>query len=396
MFSAIPFVQGRSDCKSLSESYSDSQFARVWLGDVAKLRPQIPSHIPLWIDPGIDGLTGFRNPEWVAHIESFSKGGELLDDSGALSSSPRMRAISESFIPSLLEATTEHAPTWISVPQLAHANDASSNKANKELSKATGDWLKTSDFSGKLILPVIITSKVQLDSKPSRDNKIKAVLDSIQNSGSHGIWVVDSSIRDADGKESYARDRFPNIIKFHEELQSHSKFPNGQIRIAGPYWAMNLVLWARGLVDHPAISLGSGFRYYLSGGRPGPSNHRVALSALRMLIECPPETHSWLTTATEELPSTDPAKNEFAALRDDFQTYVTDLKACRKQINAEYRKWIDLIESMPSQGRAVGLYQDLSSAYVRGTNLSPLPKDKNRSNKPGQVAMNFMMNCLPH
>ena len=71
-----------------------------------------------------------------------------------------------------------------------------------------------------------------------------------------------------------------HLVSFHEELQQASKDP--KILVAGPYWGMNLVLWARSLVHYPAIGLGTGARYFLSGGiLTQPQYAKVAIGLAR-------------------------------------------------------------------------------------------------------------------
>jgi hypothetical protein len=47
--------------------------------------------------------------------------------------------------------------------------------------------------------------------------------------------------------------RFPALIKFHQEI--NASLPREAVSVAGPYWGLNLVLWAKGIVKHPAIGI---------------------------------------------------------------------------------------------------------------------------------------------
>jgi hypothetical protein len=66
----------------------------------------------------------------------------------------------------------------------------------------------------------------------------------------------------------------------------------------------------------------------------------------------------------------------------------------KKQIASFYKSWIARIESIPNDGRALVLFQELSTAYVLGKNLPDIPSETGRARKPWVVAQQLMLNCL--
>ncbi len=289
----------------------------------------------------------------------------------------------------------KHAPDWLSVPQFPHADDSSRNKINRLLAEATGEWKSASNFSGSLILPAVFCSKSQLASKSSRNTKIKAILDSFEKANADGVWTVDESLTDWDGSESFIRERFPAVIALQSELNSSAKLPSNAIKIAGPYWGLNLLLWSRELIQYPAISLGTGWKYNLSGGMPRTGTPRIMISHLKRPVEAQPEMAAWFASAIAAAGPAIEARNELIALSAKLQNYQFDREEARAQLNGAYKAWLDVICSTPDKGRAVALYQDFSTAYVFGSTLPDLPIE-GTGRRPGQVAKTFMLSCLGH
>jgi hypothetical protein len=200
--------------------------------------------------------------------------------------------------------------------------------------------------------------------------------------------VVDSSLHDQDGVGSFAK-RFKGIVKLHEELSK--KLPPRTISVAGPYWALGLVLWGRGLVHSTAIGVGRGYQYYIPGGRlPTSSKNRVALAPLRRQAVWSSALKTWIEDAVQKIPKTDTAHEQLSDLLKHFQI-LGDKKQARRQVARVYKEWLKRFEDIPLEGRALALYQDFSSAYVLGKTLNDIP-DKVKN--PSRLAEQFMMTCL--
>lgn len=164
--------------------------------------------------------------------------------------------------------------------------------------------------------------------------------------------------------------------------------------ICGPYWGLGLVLWARGLVTHFGIGLGSTYRYYSPGaGVPNKAKSRIYVESLRRWISATPGLATWLQNAQAKLPPGTPAHLEFQALAKALPNYF-DSEVAKRQITQGYRKWIDKIMASPPNGRSVALYQDLSAAFVTGKMLPDLPDEIGYARRPERVAEQLMLNCL--
>jgi hypothetical protein len=210
-------------------------------------------------------------------------------------------------------------------------------------------------------------------------------------SGASGIWAVDSSLSDQEGSGTFDKVRFPAIIKLHEEL--NALLPNNKIAIAGPYWGLNLVLWARGLITNPAVGLGNTYQYHLPGGlvmKQGKT--RVALPPLRRWAVASSQLKSWLQQSIAKLSPGDSARTALEDLEMNFSKLQIQ---GREQIAGFYRDWLNELETVPQQGRALALYQQLSSAFVLGRGLPELPKkDEQAARRPERVAKQLMLVCL--
>jgi hypothetical protein len=106
-----------------------------------------------------------------------------------------------------------------------------------------------------------------------------------------------------------------------------------------------------------------------------------------------PQLRNWLDGAIGKLPVPDFARKEFVVLRKKFGM-ITQGDAASNQVAAYYRQWFDELKSIPPAGRSVGLYQDLSSAYVLGKQLDKLPQAEAPGQDPSKVAQQFMLVCL--
>jgi hypothetical protein len=389
----IPFV-GKADTDRLKKYYSDSSMVRVSLESIDTIRARLPKKLPLWIDPVIDGYDnllkgGHTDRSWKQYIMQFQENQILICKEFV--NKPDEKKVNV-FVTSVLDKCSIFNPKWITVPQLPLVDDASRNNINRVLAKATGEWKSNSRFKGKLILPLIITSRKQLKGKTEWKAKLRVAMTCYKNAGASGVWAVDSNLYDQKGSGTFGK-HFSQLIEFHRDLKE--TFPTETIKIAGPYWGMNLVLWARGLCDYPAISLGSAYRYYISGGFVKTGKVRLAIPPLRRWVVADGQLKKWLNEALKQIDRTDIAYKNFLYLKNNFGPLSTS-EAAKDQVAKFYKKWFNKIEGTQPPGRALALYQDLSSAYITGKQeqLPKLPKFEAPGQAPERVAQQFMLQCL--
>ncbi len=401
MPSYIPFIMSMTDCDVLETHYSDCRIVRIPLDLRRTTWSRLPAGVALWIDPAMDGLHYLirsreqgkstwkkaRNEGWQEWLGRFGDI-ETISDPGFVQA-PKKPVI-KSFVQGLLNECASKKPRWVSVPQLPHADDVSRNRINRYLADAAATWTCDRSFAGRLILPVILTHRRQLKDKANRTAKIKAVADCFKRSQSHRVWVVDESLDDSAGLRTL-RTRFENLVSFHGELAE--KLPRGTKIIGGPYWAMNLVLWARKQLDFPAICLGAGFRYYVSGGFPVTPAARVVLAPLRQRARVGPDLQGWLDDAAARQDIAAQPRNELAALRKELRA-LSDPTRAQRQVAKFYRKWFDGLASTPVSSRADELYEQFSVAYKLGRSLPDLPRAEGSARRRGRVAQLFRDSCL--
>ena len=386
----IPFVNTPDDCHFVKRYYMDSEIIRVSLEKIGSIKVKLPRGIPLWVDAGIDGCDHhLRNEEepLTEYIRSFNKH-EALTSQSAIKKPDLSRL--KVFVTNVLNQCCQQKPTWITIPQLPLVEGASRNKINAALAKAAYEWKLGTRFKGKLILPLIFTNQGQLKRRTEWRPRVDLALKQYNKAGADGIWVVDSDLSDQMGTGTF-RTRFAALVDLHAYIRKH--FPEATELIAGPYWGMNLVLWARGLCDYPAIGLGSAYKYYIPGGRHlRRSKTRIALPPLRRCAVVGP-LKDWLETSLERLNPKDQAFAELRELRNKYNSLL-DPSAARGQIAKFYKDWFDGIARTPPVGRSLALYQDLSSAYVLGKQLPTLPRAGSTATRPERVAEYYMLNCL--
>jgi hypothetical protein len=241
-----------------------------------------------------------------------------------------------------------------------------------------------------LILPIILTNQRQLNKKTARNGNVDLAVSCLQFSGADGVWVVDSSLNDQDGTGNFEQERFPGIVKFHEEL--NAKIRPETITISGPHWGLNLVLWARGLTQFTAIGVGKAYQYHVAGGMLMKGVTRVALPPLRRLAAWSPDLKKWIEATLGKIPKNNPDHTEFLNLERHFSV-LQDENQAHLQVARFYKEWFKKFEAIVPQGRALALYQDLSSAYVLGRSLKDLPK-REHARSASKVAKQLMVNCL--
>lgn len=387
----IPFINSVNDCLIAQKLYADSAVLRVSLETLGKTSSRLPHAPKKWLDPSVDGLHRWPliSPTYREHISRFA-GFDRIGDV-EFQSKPD-REVVHGFVHAVLDyCKKHHAFDWLTVPQLPLVESVARNKVNKLLAEGAKLWKAERGYPGKLIVPAIFTNQRQINGKTERNKKLAAVLTSLAAANADGVWVVDSTLNDQDGSITFEQKRFPAMIQLHEELKS--QLNDEMITVAGPYWGMNIVLWSRGLVKFPAIGLGNSYQYHIPGSVIMAGKSRLALSPLRRWAIATPNLKTWLEKASSQLSMTDPTAVEFATMAKDFGKLQVQSEG-RWQIAQFYKNWFDKFSTLPPSGRALALYQDLSSAYVLGKNLPKLPEEEKTARSAARVAKQLMLNCL--
>lgn len=385
----IPFITGEEGCKIAQLAFSDSRAFRVMLWQCPKISSGLDPK-KLWVDAGIDGLgepTESRVDPWKSFAKKFPHSQKVSD--AGFQAKPIAGEVQE-FVNAVLDACKDQSPMWITIPQLPIASDTRRNKINRALASATGKWKSTSKFHGHLILPLVFTHQEQINLKSARNPKVAFAEKCYQDSQADGIWTVDSSLVDDSGSSTLKSTRFPGMIRLHEELND---LIASRIRIAGPYWGLNLVLWAKGLVDYPGIGLGTGYKYFTSGGQLNAPSTRIAIPTLRRRVRHGQQLRSWLDNSLSKLGSTHPAFADFTNIKSRFTSTPTQFVA-KRQIAEFYKTWYDSIAVTPASGRPMAMFQDLAVAYALGKSLGSFGSDEGTAKRPESVAEPLMLSCL--
>lgn len=422
----VAFVNNNDDCRILGKYYSDARACRLLLGSAGKLVTHIPANLALWIDPGVDAYEHIWANKWPVDILSQSeddaaktwprdkdgneeKGWKLEVLDRWRKQFSRFRSYRtlmhkdcwkkaheqelQDFVSDILEACLAFKPTWITIPQLPVGKEKS--RVNKSLAQAAGNWKEQKKQDIRLVLPVVVTGTSILGRKPTRDETLKLALNCCSRARADAVWVVDTTLNDQSRNEQFSA-RYETLIQFHEALRD--SFPRTAEIVAGPYWGINLILWARGLCTFPAVSMGTSYTYHIPGGRPSPGVPRLAIPPLRRWVMASEELPEWLDTALNDLNPSDNAYGPLFEIRRNFAV-LKQKAAATDQVARFYAEWFRKIQAVEPEGRALGLYQDLSSAFVLGRQLPPLPKttlpeapEKVRSAET--VAKQLMLHCL--
>lgn len=428
MSKCIPFVNKPNECSILKRYYADSEIVRISLESISGISDQLPDGMKLWIDPAVDAYDRILTTNWPVDIMNLSpreiKANWPVDTEGKRKETMKLGVWEKwnrvfgrckkkmvlankdlwrrqnfgelrEFIDDVLGRCLKYNPFWLTVPQLPLVDKGSRNKINNMLATATKEWKKDVQFEGKLILPLIFTHQRQINSKTLRDKKLAIAKECFETLGVAALWIVDSTLVEQKRNEKF-KARYDKLIELHELIQD--KFPKGTVVIAGPYWGMDLVLWARGLCDHPAITLGTGYAYYISCGVPRGTTVHIGIPALRRWVIVCGELRTWIRKTLRKLDETDPAYKILQYMSINFDTLGTKAGAIRFTADF-YKHWIDKVGYNPSKGRAIALYQDLSTAFVLGSQLPNLPPScltisSASMRKPGKVAEQLMLNCL--
>jgi hypothetical protein len=390
----IPFVTGEDGGAIAKNTYRDADIIRMPLDRAERFAPLLTSPKQLWLDPCVDGLhdletrrskPGNKRP-WFEYMKDFTN----FEKIGLPSYQAKpLRAEVHSFVKAILDACALHKPAWITVPQLPLVDTSERNKINRSLAEATGSWRSTTGYHGRLILPLVFTHQDQVNLKTARNPKVQQAAHCYRAAQADGLWVVDKSLTDDSGSSTLRNKRFPGIIGLHEEL--NACMPS-KIRIAGPYWGLNLLLWARGLVDYPAIGIGSGYQFFMAGGHTNTASAKLALPSLRRRVGVGPQLKAWLDEALAKLAPSHPMHQELSEIKKQYPA-LSQAQRAREQVATFYKSWFDAIAGVPKAGRSMALFQDLSAAYALGKGLPELV-DEGTARRPEAVAEQLMLSCL--
>jgi hypothetical protein len=391
----IPFITGEDSGNLVRKVYSDAEFVRVPLDRADKVRHLVPSTSKVWLDPCVDGMDDVetrrsqsdKKNSWFDFMSGFANFEKI--GTPAYYAKPDTSEV-YSFVKAVMDKCAAYRPAWITVPQFPLVSGSDRNRINRAMAEATGKWGSSSGFSGRLILPLLFTHQDQVNRKTARNSKVQQAARCYRDAQADGLWVVDMSLTDDNGSSTLRNKRFPGVIDLHEELNVHI---SSKIRIAGPYWGLNLVLWARGLADHPAIGIGSGYQYFLAGRPYGrqPST-KLALPSLRRRVGIGRPFKNWLDQAIAKLGPTHPTHGEYSGIRKNY-TVLSESDRAREQVAVFYKQWFGVIAAAPKAGRSMALFQDLSAAYALGKSLPDLA-DEGTARRPEAVAEPLMLSCL--
>ncbi|MAT16630.1 MAG: hypothetical protein CMJ46_15325 [Planctomyces sp.] len=394
MDSYIPFVYNTEDLMTVKQHFPKARMLRTTSSRAKLLQTTMRGEgfdIPLWVDGEFDGfhrLPSRVDPKWQATFYQLDLASELVR---AESITKRDEPAVKRAAFSILDACHVTRPDAISVPQLPITPGAARNPLNRYLAKATAEWRVSRNFTGSLVLPIILADRhLKLTkelSKPVVANAAKRY----KESGATAYWVVDTKLDDMSGSQELMTSYLPKLIEFHTMLDG--AIGGCHLRIGGPYWGANLVLWARDLIDAPAISAGKGFRYHIPAGYKRSSDTSwITLTPLRRRIRVSDSLRVWLGEALEIIDSDSDAYKSLNSIYSEFQL-LQDKKYSINQVASSYARWLSMLEEKPSEGRALTLYMDLSSAYVIGRTLPRFPKKETPVN-PSRVAETLMLSCL--
>jgi hypothetical protein len=227
-----------------------------------------------------------------------------------------------------------------------------------------------------------------VNGKTQRNPQVKQAGRCYPESQADGFWAVDKSLDDESGSKTLRNTRVPAIVSLHQELAD--EIPS-KIKIAGPYWGTNLLLWARGLVDFPAIGVGNAYHYFLAGGHANKPATCLAIPALRRRVGIA-RLEKWLDSAVKILGSSHPSGQALEQMRKQLNLLSLPDQA-RDQVARFYKSWFDLLAATPRAGRPMALFQDLSAAFAVGRSL-PEFEDEGTARRPESVVEPLMLNCL--
>ena len=307
----------------------------------------------------------------------------------------------DDFVARVLDAMAELDPAIISVPQVPYTQGTERHRINKKLAKAAGTWKESHWPSGTFVLPAVLIHPDAYRTKAASGPKINTICRALESSRATGVWVAEAEFDDLAGRMNYERKRFPSLIDFHERL--NESLPAKTTTSAGPYWAINLILWARGIVDVPVIGCGGAYRYYLPKPAQliGKPRARVAIPPLRRWYGVNRELRTWLKSAKAKFPPRSETREALQLIESSFPQFLGPggRRPSMRQTAEFYHDWLRRIAAIEPRGRSLFLFQDFSSAVVTGAHIGiKLPKQDGLSSDargPGFIAQQFMLQCLP-
>jgi hypothetical protein len=392
----IAFGNFKTDWPLVNQFYPQAAGSRVTLQQLKSADPNELPRTKLWLDAEIDCLhhAEIFNPadkgfdKYRTYVDQFPNARKMVDAPDGKSVGAFVNAVLDAI---MMAAGALENLAYISVPQLPYIPGGSRNRINRLLAEHALKWKSSQRKPPRMILPVVFAKTWgQTDGKTNRKMKVNLAKTCFEASGADGIWVVDSTLNDHDSSGPLENQRLPGIIHFHEEL--NSQLPSEMVTIAGPYWALNLALWARGLVRFPAIGVGRGYQYSVPGRDPqSAADIRVAVPPLKRLASST-ALRPWLHDALRRLRRDDPVYNEFVKLGKKLEALTK--KSARRQVAEFYKEWLYRLESVPASSRALTLYQDLSAAFVLGSSLQTFDKGMEDVPNPAVIAKQLMVNCL--
>ena len=388
----VPFVNSKSDANIAKQEFSTVKTFRLRPYDSTSIFSSMPKGADLWIDPGVDGLFQSDPDKDSPWFKSIVRTGinDLVDISNLVT--PSQKEMNDA-VASLLQDCVAHGASWITIPQLPHADSALTNSINSRLAKASNTYLTDIGWSGERILPLILSHSNQTTKKGTRTSKVKALARFAKESASTGLWIVDLKMSDQSGNAKNGDLYFPKLIELMKEAHAAVQ-PRGPV-IAGPYWGLGVVMWARGLATHVAAGCGNGYQYRLPGGKmfaQSEPTRRLAIPPLRRWAKTS-ELELWLAKSAKTLSADSSAATSLKNLHRRFSKLLVGT-ASKRQVAREHLAWVSAISASPTAGRALALYQDLSTAYVRGKQLTNLKAEIGRARMPTLPALQLMTNCL--
>jgi hypothetical protein len=106
------------------------------------------------------------------------------------------------------------------------------------------------------------------------------------------------------------------------------------------------------------------------------------------------ELQKWIDRREKEAIPGSATHKELLDLKKLFPQVLHDREVGRSQIAVYYWAWLKRIDNTAAPGRALALYQELSSAYVIGKGIDEkLPQAEDVTN-PAKIAQHLMMSCL--
>ncbi len=387
----IATVSSKRDCELVRHSYGRNTIVRTELFKSAALKDSVKGLVH-WVDPCFEV---FLQQKLNEEANTFYGG---LDPEFFLSKGkfdPKADKILVSEIAKrALEKGATLGPAWIGIPLLPIKREVIRKKLNRCLAESAAQWKLEKGFGGRLILPFVLENEDLIESKDGQDYLLRLIDEFSSTVSFDALWIVAPFLDDDSGRprdQKLAR----RLVEFHGRVFATKARGSAWDIIAGPYWGLNIVLWAKGITDYPLVGAGRRFQYAFTGGVPhGTAKVRTAIPVLRRLAVVGPDLKSWLSQASSKPGLEHNVRDQFRKLEAVISSYVRSPEKAREQIIEFYSAWMESIERQPMQTRALALYQDLSNAYVCGKLIAiPLPKSES-ARRPEIVAQQLMLNVL--